>query len=126
MTQFGKAKIIRRNTDKPDSVNHSTNENIDKGNKYDKFGENTCKDIQYRVYKKLIQTNKGRAETTAGKWAKVMTQQFTGRKRPKTYQACDKSSNISNQKSGHENNNTLHAPTRQQLASKVRSSAAGE
>lgn len=56
-----------------------------------------------------------------------MTKQFTGRKRPKTYQACDKSANISNQKSGHENNkNTLHASTRPQLASKVRSSAIGE
>ena len=83
MTQFGEAKIIRRNTDKLDSISHSTNENIDKGNKHDKFGENTCKDLQYRVYKILLQTNKERAETTAGKWPKVMTKQFTGRKRPK-------------------------------------------
>lgn len=55
------AKIIRRNTDKLDSISHSTNENIDKGNKHDKFGENTCKDLQYRVYKILLQTNKGKS-----------------------------------------------------------------
>lgn len=103
------SKNHKRNTDKLNSISHSTNENVDKGNKHDKFGENTCRDLQYRVYKILLQTNNERAETTAGKWTKVMTKQFTGRKRPKTYQACDKSSNISNWKSGPENNNTLHA-----------------